>query len=283
MTEGLTWGGIDVASWALRARDLSGLLAMPGRRGENVEVAGRDGAIRQPRKLYQQREFVIEYLVRGATAAGLVPAQGASRQFYDNMDLLSSLCVQDVAPMVHTLPGSPTVQRLLDVEVISSVEPERYKAGMLATVKVAYTAASAWWRASSPTSVTFTLADNGTRVMTEFAPSTGRIDDALVTFGAASGGGSGNNPTLTQVETGIGIGYDHAFVAGRGLRLGDYSWTQLGTMPAFSRTSLRTDLRIGTWWVIDPVPGGAPTFALDLTGAGPLQITVSARQSWAVG
>jgi hypothetical protein len=274
--EGLTWGGIDVASFALRAKDLSGLLAIPGRRGENIYVAGRDGAIRQPRKLYNGREFVVEFLIRGCLPDGTVPAGPAASTFYDNMHVLGALCVQDVAPLVHTLPDGVT-QRHLDVEVLNAVEPERWLAGMNATVKVAFTSASTWWRALAPTVVDFTLADGATRVLTEFADSDGRIDDALVTFGA-----SGNNPLLTQVETGIGLGYNATFAGGDSITLGDYSW-EVGGAIEFARTQLVTDPRVGTWWVIDPVPGGAPTVRLDLTGGGPMDVSISARQSWAVG
>lgn len=280
MAEGLTWAGIDVASWAIRARDLSGLLALPGRRGEDIAVAGRDGFIRQERKPYNGRDFVIEYLVRGATADGLVPAQGMAAQFYDNMDLLAQLCVQDVAPMVHTLPGENPVQRILPVEVLNPIDPSRWLAGMNAVVKIGYTSASAWWRGLTPIVATFTLAAGAQRELTEWAGMSGRIDDALVTFGV--GASTGNNPLLTQVETGIGVGYSASFGAADRITLGDYSWATAGAI-TFDRTALVKDPRIGPWWVLDPVPGGVPTVRLDLTGAGPMQITVSARQSWGVG
>ena len=278
--EGLTWAGIDVASWAIRARDLSGMLALPGRRGEDIPVAGRDGFIRQERKPYNGRDFVIEYLIRGAAADGTVPAAGMNAQFYANMDLLAQLCVQDVAPMVHTLPGEPTVERLLPVEVLNPIEPSRWLAGMTATVKIAYVSAAAWWRSVAPITATFTLAGGAQRALTEFDGMSGRVDDALVTFGV--GTSTGNNPLLTQVETGVGIGYNASFGAADRITLGDYSWTTAGAV-TFDRTALVKDPRIGPWWVLDPVPGAVPTVRLDLTGAGPMQITVSARQSWGVG
>lgn len=277
--ERLTWGGIDVASWAIRVRDLSGLLAIPGRRGENLVVAGRDGAIRQSRKLYNGREFVLEFLVRGATADGRVPAdRRAASVFYDNIDTLAALCVQDVAPMVHTLPDG-IVQRRLEVEVLNTVEPERYKAGALATVKVALSSASPWWRALAPTVATFTLAAGAERDLVEFAGMSGRIDDALVTF--AGGSTTGNNPRLVDVATGIATGYNRSFTAAESLTVGDYTWAPTGF--TFDRTALVKDPRIGSWWVLDPVPGGAPRVRLDLSGGGPMEVSVSARQSWAVG
>mgnify|MGYP007020372111 CR=1 FL=1 len=280
MAEGLTWGGVDVSTFAVRVVDLSGLLALPGRRGEDLAVAGRDGRIRQERKPYEGRDFPLEFFIRGATPGGLVPPDGANAQFYANMDLLSQLCTQDVAPMVHTLPGTAAQQRRLDVEVMTGIDPSRWKAGMLAKVTVPFTSASTWWRGLAAISATFTLASGATRALTEWAGMSGRIDDALVTLGGGST--SGNNPLLTQVETGIGIGYNHSFTTGQSMRLGDYSWLPGGGAPAFDRTKLVKDPRIGPWWVLDPVPGGVPTVRLDLTGGGPMQVTVAARQSWGV-
>lgn len=277
MAEGLTWGGVDVASFAIRAVDLSGLLAIPARRGENLPVAGRDGAVGGGRKFYNGREFVVEFLLRGCLPDGTIPAGPAGSLFYDNLHVLAALCVQDLANLVHTLPDGST--RVLPVEVLTAVQPTRWLAGMSGSVKVAFTSTAAFWRAATVTSATFTLAAGATRSLAEFAPSDGRIDDALVTFGGAAT--TGNNPTLTQVETGLALGYDDTFTSGKSMQLGDYSSNGVGL--TFDRLKLRTDPRIGAWWVIDPVPGGSPTLRLDLTGGGPMQLTIAARQSWAVG
>lgn len=277
LAEALRWGAVPVDTFALSAVDLSGLLAIPEARGEHVTVAGRDGALWAPRKFYNGRQFVVEFLVKGCLPDGTVPPAGTASTFYDNLHLLAALCVQDRAPLEHTLPDG--TRRVLDVGVLNAVEPERYLAGMQARVKVAFTSADAWWRGLDVTTATFTLAAGATRKLVEFAPSNGRIDDALVTF--AGGSTTGNNPLLTQVETGMGLGYNRSFTAAEQITLGDYTWDPVGF--TFDRTALVTAKRIGTWWVLDPVPGDAPTLRLDLTGGGPMEITVAARQSWAVG
>lgn len=279
MAEGLTWGGVDVASFAIRAVDLSGLLAIPAKRGENVPVAGRDGAVGGGRKFYNGREFVVEFLLRGCLPDGTIPAGPAGALFYSNLHVLAALCVQDLATLVHTGMPDGGADRTLPVEVLNTVDPTRWLAGMSGSVKVAFTSTAAFWRSIAVTTATFTLASGATRKLVEFAPSDGRIDDALVTFGG--GATTGNNPTLTQVETAMALGYDETFTAGKSMQLGDYSNNGVGL--TFDRLKLRTDPRIGAWWVIDPVPGDAPTLRLNLTGGGPMQITVAARQSWAVG
>jgi len=277
--EGLSWAGVDVATWAVHAIDLSGLLTIPGRRSENLTVAGRDGALRVPRKPYEPRDFGVDFWVRGCDADGRVPPDGQNAEFYRNMDLLSALCVQDVAMMVHTLPDG--TRRQLPVEAANTIDPTRWKAGMLARVPVEFTSHWAFWRSEHVVVAEHPgLAAGQTWELTEFAPSTGRISDALVTFGVGST--TGNNPVLTDVATGIGIGYRHTFGAGHRITVGDYSWDPTGF--TFDRTQLVKDPRIGPWWVLDPVPGAAgPTVRLDLTGGGPMGIRVEARQAWAVG
>lgn len=278
--ERLTWGGVDVATWAVHAIDVSGLLAMPARRSENLIAAGRDGAIRRPRKPYGEREFEIEFLLRGCLPDGTIPASGPTRQFYQSIDTLSALCALDVAPLVHTLPGNGTEQRELPVEVLAAVEPRRWLAGESGLVKIVFSSHSAWWRGLAPVTSTLTLADGASGALGEFASSTGRIDDALVTFGV--GTSTGNNPTLLQPSTGLALGYDATIGAAQRITLGDYSWTPVGL--TFNRHALRTDARIGPWWVLDcGLPGVAPVVQLDLTGGGPMTISVAARPSWAVG
>lgn len=273
--EGLTWAGVDVATWAVHAIDLSGLLAIPARRGGNVVVAGRDGAVRVPRKVYGPREFVVEFWVRGCLPDGTVPDAGQNATFYESMGLLASLCVQDVATMVHTLPDGR--QRTLDVEVINAVDPQRWLAGMLGRVRVAFSSASAWWRGLEPVTVSADLPTGGTVTLDELADSNGRIDDAWLTFGA------GVNPTLTDPRTGAFIGYDDAIGSGQTLSLGAYEWATTGGL-VFDRRLLRRDRRQGAWFVIDPVPGaGAPELRLDHTGSGTMPVTIEAYPSWAVG
>ena len=243
-------------------------------------MAGRAGRRRTERKPHDGREFVVEFLCRGATADGKVPAdRNQARQFYRNMDVLSALCVQDVATLAHTLPDGQTV-RTLPVEVLTTVEPQRWKAGMNAEVKVAFTSPDAWWRSTAVTTAERTLASGASAKLAEFASSTAPIDDALVTF--AVGASTGNNPTLRQTDPGgTYLGYDETFTAAKSLRLGDYSWAPTGL--TFDRTKLRTDPRVGPWFVLDPVPGDAPTVRLNLSGGGPMTIRVEARQAWAVG
>ena len=277
--ERLRWGGVDVDTFAIGARDLSGLLALPGRRGENTPVAGRDGAVRSPWKPYAEREFVVEFNLGGCLPDGTIPPAGQASAFYDSPDLFHALCAQEVAPLDHLMPDGVT-WRSLPVEVLDTVEPSRELNGGYGVAKVAFTSHTAWWRGLAPVTDTVTLAAGATAPLPSFASSNGRIDDAVVTF--AVGTSTGNNPRLVHVASGVGIGYNRSFAAAERIALGDYTHTATGF--AFDRRALVTDPRFGPWWVLDcGRPGVAPVVRLDLTGAGPMTVSVTARPSWGAG
>lgn len=278
LAERLRWGGVDVDTWAVTARDLSGMLAMPGRRGENTAVAGRDGAVRAPHKPYSGREFVVEFILDGCNPDGTVAAAGQNRAFYDAVDTLTALATLDVAPLEHQLPNG--TWRALPVEVLEGFEPSRELHGGHGRVAVPFVSHETWWRGLAPVSDTVTLAAGQTAPLPGFASSTGLIVDALVEFGV--GASTGNNPRLVDTATGIGVGYNRTFAAADGLIVGDYTHTAVGF--PFDRRNLVTDPRVGPWWVLrGGLPGVAPVVRLDLTGGGPMTVTVTARPSWAVG
>lgn len=278
LTEHLRWGGVDVDTFAVGVRDLSGMLAMPGRRGSDVVVGGRAGAIRSPHKPYSGREFVLSFILDGCLPDGSIDPDGQNRAFYRAADTLAALSTLDVAPLEHQLPDG--TWRALPVEVLESFEPERELHGGHGRVDIPFVSASAWWRGLDEVTDTVSLAAGEEAPLPAFADSTGLIDDAAVTFGVDDT--TGNNPLLVDVGTGLGIGYDRSFAAGERITVGDYTYAATGF--SFDRRALRTDARIGAWWQLRAgLPGVAPTVRLDLTGGGPMTVSITARPSWAVG
>lgn len=268
---------LDVTTPAIIARDLSGALAIPEKRGENTAANGRHGTIRSQGKKYGGREAVMEFLVFGRTAAGVVPADPKA-QLYANLHELGQVLAQDVFPMIHQLPDGTL--REIPVEVMTAVTPERHKVGDFATVKVAFTSASAFWRAQDVTTASVSLANNGTRVMSEFAASDAPIDDLILTFGPGPG------PDLYDTRSnGLFLAYDATIASGQGLIV-DCGRKRLtgtgGLIP--DRTLLRTHPSDGRWFALDPVIGGAPTIRLDHGGgATPMNLTLAGKQSWMFG
>lgn len=277
-TEGLTIGGVDVSTFAVRVVDLSGLLAVPQRRGEDIPVPGRHGSLRVARKKYGPRMTGLEFLIRGALPDGSVPADPKA-QFYGNLHTLARIIAQDdVVEMVHMLPDGTA--RRIDAEVVAAVEPQRYKSGDLARVRVVFSSAAAFWEATEPTVIgPFALATGATRELVELAGSEAPIDDATVTFGPSS------NPVLTAVGSGVFLAYDDVIAAGRTVVLDAGAWSGSGTGGlVYDRTKVRSDPRDGGWFTLGPPIGpGGPVVRLDHTGGGTAEVTITARRKWLFG
>lgn len=269
-------GGVNVADFAIRAIDLSGALAVPEKRGGNVEAEGRHGAIHTPRKKYRGRRAVFEFWLRGTLPDGTVPADPKST-FYDNLHTLAQILAQDRVPMVHQLPNG--VRREILVEVVTTVEPSRYRTGDLAKVGIAFDSAEAFWHSQTVTTVPFSLAAGETRTLTAFGPSDAPIDDAVIEFGPVE------NVVLTQTQTGIFVAYDDLIPTGQGLivNCSEHRLYPVGALVP-DRRKLRTHPSDGRWFALDPVIGGAPIIRLDHNGgATPVAGSISARQKWLFG
>lgn len=275
--ERLWLAGLDVATWAIKAIDLSGLLSIPEKRGENSPVDGRHGDIWTPGKKYGGREVPFEFWIRGTPANGVVPAD-PSTAFYDNLHTLGQILAQQRFPMVHQLPNG--VMREIQVEVTAAVAPDRFKTGDLAKVGVAFRASEAFWQAQDVTTVgPFGLANNATRSMTEFVASDAPIDDAILTFGP------GNGPDFYHQESGLFVAYDAVIPSGQTIVVdcGRKRLTGTGGLVP-DRRLLRTHASDGRWFSLEPKVGGSPTVRLEHAGgATPMNVTVAARQKWMWG
>lgn len=274
--DGLSFAGLNLATAAITAVDLSGVLAVPERRGENIPVEGRHGTVRAARKKYGGRIAPFEFLVRGRTAAGVVPADPRA-QVDANLHELGAVLALDSGLLVHTMRDGTV--RQITAECRAALSPSRTRQGGLVRVPAVFESHEAFWRSLSSTSVgPFTLTTGATRLMSEFAASDAAIDDAVITFGP------GSNPALFDHVTGVFVAYDAVIAAGRTLVLDCSTWTGTGTGGlVFDRTKLRTSPTEGRWFGLDPVRGSAPTVRLTHTGGGTMQVTISARQSWIFG
>lgn len=274
--ERLWLGGIDVATFAIRAIDLSGLLSVPEKRGENTPAEGRHGSFRTRRKKYNGRESVVEFYIRGALADGTVPEDPKS-QFYENLHTLGQILSQDSFPMVHQLPDGS--RREIEVEVLAAVAPERWKHGDLAKVAVAFTSHEAFWRSQDIVTASYSLANQGTTTLSAWAASDAPVDDVVITFHPGPG------PDLYQPESGLFIAYDAVIPAGQTL-IADCARKRLhgtgGLVP--DRRLLRTHEEDGRWWSIEPLIGGVPTVRLEHGGGEtPMQVDIAGPQRWIFG
>lgn len=276
MPQGLSFAGLNLATPAITAVDMSGALNVPDRDGENVPVPGRHGTARAPRKKYGGRMAPFDLLIRGRTAAGAVPADPVA-QIDANLRELGAVLALDSGLLVQTLADG--TQRQILAECRASIKGKREKVGSLAVVPVVFESHESFWRALTATTAgPFALTTGSTRLMTEFAVSDAPIDDPIVTFGP------GFNPTLTDPATNVFVAYDATIAAGQSIVLDCSTWLGSGTGGlVFDRTKLRVTPGEGRWFSLDPVRGSAPTVRLTHTGGGTMNVTLSARQAQVFG
>lgn len=93
----MTWiiDGIDLSNYAFNISNRSAGWKMPGKRGENLVIPGRNGALWVPNKPFEQGQLTLSMWAVGATETGDWPAHGdAARQCRDNLDKLTALFSQ---------------------------------------------------------------------------------------------------------------------------------------------------------------------------------------------
>ncbi len=275
MADGLAYAGLSLAGPALTARDLSGLLAVPERIGENVPRPGSHGTVRAARKRYGGRTAPFEIVVRGYDPiTGAANVADPAGQVQANLDLLGRVLSLDAAPLVHTMGDDV---RQVQAEARAAVEADRHKSGMMATVKVAFESTDAFWRDVTPTAATTSINSGGTAQLAELDGGTAPIDDPIVTFGP------GGPVVLTDVTSGLWLAYDAVIGAGQTLTLDCAEWSGVGGGGlVFDRTKLRTTPGVGRWLELTPDIGG-PTIRLDHDSAGAMDVTVTARKAWLFG
>lgn len=82
--------GVSLHTWAWAIETLSGRDGVPGRRGDNVALAYRPGALWVPKAL-EPRQLSLALWVKGSDADGVIPGAGARAQFRQNLEALKAL------------------------------------------------------------------------------------------------------------------------------------------------------------------------------------------------
>lgn len=274
---GLWIGGLDVVKKPIRAVDLSGLLTVSAKRGENMEVPGRSGSIHLPAKLYEGTRAPFQFQLWGTLPDGSVPPDPSLQLWRDNLRRLGRVLSQPgLVPLVHQLPDGTF--REVPVEVAVALDPEVSKTSDYGTVAIAFDSPSAFWRGQSTVSIPLSLANGATRTLTELDTCDAPIEDALVTFGPCT------NPRLADSVTGTFLAYDAVIGSGQTLTINTATLRMTGTgglVP--DRTKLRTHATDARWLVLQPSTTGPAVVTFTHNGSGSVPVTIVARPSWLWG
>lgn len=269
--ETLTANGVVLNTLAYNVGSLTGRLRTPGRRGADVQVPGRHGAIRTPRKRYAPGEVVLPMWVVGADEDGLVPTSGPGRDLlYQNVNLLSRIFGADTVELIHTLPDG-SARRVVG-EPFEAIDFTTMAGGSRAEFSVALSVAGAFWE--DVDIVTTDRFDGmGSWPVAEFAGSTAVMDDLQVTFH-----GPANNPRVESA--GVWARYNEVLEAGQSITLDCAVWALSGSGVSVDYTLVEHagDLR---WWVMSP--GDPPVVEVSQTGVEEMGTTLSGRRKYMVG
>lgn len=274
MAEALTLNGVSLDTYAFMLSDISSLMRVPVRRGENVVVPNRHGRIKTVGKRFDANEVVLPLWVVGADpVTGALPTLAEELdEFFERRDQLLNLLYADPLLIQYTRPNGHTVQTR--GEVIDVLDFTRRHNDPLAQVNVALELTEAFWEDEDSVSQDVSGASGSITTMTAFVGATAPMSDLVITvFGPA------NNPIFTHGDR--WVRYAGVIDTGRQLQLDIGSW-QVGPGTG---TLWQPDIRNveqgrpGYWFELDPAVTPY-TVTFEHTTGVPVTATISGRRKY---
>lgn len=284
MIETLTLNGLDVLSRVHDTTELGGLLAVPGRRTEDVEVGGGHGLQRVAWKRYDTNTLVLTLWVHGLNPDGTIPFGADERAlFYARVREVIAVLGGDTVVVEHGLPDG-SVRRIVG-EVVAAVDPTRKNPGALGQLGIKIHCAYPFWvdvgdelvatGACTGPATPFTL--------TEFAGHDAPLDDLVLRFTATAG--TVPNPRIDRL--GCWLQYLGTLEVDEWVEFDNATWD---VRSGGGHTARLQDHRKGggepQYWVCRPagLPSlTAPVATLSHTGTGTLTTTARGRRKYLVG
>lgn len=271
MPEAFTINGVSLDTYAYMLTDISGIMATAPRRGSNVTVPGRHGAIRTPKR-YDPAELVLPMWVVGALPDGSVPTDStAAKEFFKRRDELLLILNSGTLLLEYTRPDGTS--RSAYAELVETLEFARIGAGPEAKVSAALSLFEGFWFDTLAVSQEVTGATGTVQALTAFEGATAPMTDLTLTFGPA------NNP---QINVGDGyVKYNGVISSGRQLVINAGNWTvNSGTGAAWSPDLRQVEFSPGPrWFELDPT---VSPFEAEFvhTGGGSATCTINGRRRY---
>lgn len=274
MAEALTINGVSLESYAFMASDISGLMRVPERRGDNVVVPNRHGRIKSIGKKFDANEVVIPLWIVGADpVTGALPTEAEELdEFFVRRDQLLQLLYADPMTLAYTRPNGHTVQAR--GEVVDVLDFTRRFAEPIAQVSVAIELIDAFWEDAVSVNQNV-VGVTGTEVqLTSYEGATAPISDLVITvFGPC------NNPQFTHGDR--WVKYNGVIDSGRQLQIDTGSWiVGPGTGSIWAPDIRNVDQgRPGPWFEIDPATVPYSVTFTHTTGVS-ASATISGRRKY---
>jgi hypothetical protein len=271
--EELLVNGVSLGSYCYMTTDVSSLLGVPARRGDDGVVPGRHGRIRTPQKKFDVGEVVLPLWVVGCRPDGTIPSTGRmEREFFRRRDeLLRLFYADDVTLQFRRADGVVLSTR---VEVIDVMDFTRRRAEPLAKVSVALRLADAFWTEAIDVAQTITGTTGTTVELTAFQGSTAPIADARITFT-----GPVSNPRLAVGQR--WVQFNGVIVASRELVLECGHWrASSGAGAAWSPDRRQVFREPGPAWLEIPPSPEPLNVVFTHTGGGSATAEISGNRKF---
>lgn len=274
MAEQITANGQSLSTVWCQLEDVSGLIATPGRRGQNVVVPGRHGVIRTPRKRYVESELVLPLRVLGVDrTTGAVPADAVT-QLHRNIDELLRVFGSEVVTLEHTRGDGVARRAATELALEPAVLTRERSHPPIARVGLALTVFGAFWEDAVSVSQAVSGTTGAVQALTAFEGATAPMSDLLITFT-----GPVNNPMLAHGTR--WVQYQGVVAAGRQLVLNTETWQVLpGSGTPWSPDPRQVDFGEGPSW-FELIPATTPfSVTFTHTGGGSASCTIAGRRKY---
>lgn len=274
MAEALTINGVSLDTYAFMASDISGLMRVPERRGDNVVVPNRHGRIQTPGKRFDANEIVIPLWIVGADpVTGKLPTVAEElEEFFARRDQLLQLLYAEPMTLAFTRPNGHVVQAR--GEVVDVLDFTRRYNEPLAQVSVAIELVDAFWEDADSVSENVVGETDTVVPLTAFAGATAPMSDLVITvFGPC------NNPMFAHGAR--WVKYNGVVNAGQQLQIDTGSWiVGPGTGTLWTPEIRNIDQgRPGPWFELDPATVPYSVTFTHTTG-GSATATISGRRKY---
>lgn len=259
--ETVTFDGVVLNTYAYNITTGTGRVHVPGSRGEDVMIPGRDGSLYVPLKALEEGMLGLSMWVNGADVDGKVPVGSTMRkEFEKNKEMLTRLFSKrhGLSRVVTVQPDG--TQREALVQITETVDWTQMAGRTRAEFIVVCQIPSTYWQDTADVTQLISGTTTGNRTFTSFASATGYMMDLK-----ARVVGPITNPRVTDTESGVWVQYTGALTATDSWTVDSAAFTSTKNPGA---TNVQADTTHGghsRFLVVTPKATG-PT--LTLTGTG---------------
>lgn len=211
--------GVNLATLGYNVSSRGGRMQTAARRGKNVEISSRHGAIHSLGKKFGGCTVVLPIWCVAADEDGRVPRDGTMRELVQShVDRLLGILGADQVELISDMPDGS--RRRITGQVLDSISPTVQAGETRIELPMSLTCAAAFWEDVTPVSASKT--GTGIWEVLPFQGANAPMDDLLIRFTGPS-----TNPRLTD-KTGVFCEYNAALTGSQWVEINCATWSVVG-------------------------------------------------------